>query len=140
MLRNRKNSVRPMIDFGLDFIRRLKPAKWRYQAPLNDGRDHFGFIAQDVDKIASKEDFNFVTVREGYYAINYYEFIGPIVKAVQELADKVEKLEYEIEKIQKAKGRNQPQDSIGCKGQKKQRRYTRRGNARTAGRFQKRGR
>ena len=119
-------------DFGLDFIKKLKPAKWRYQAPLNDGRDHFGFIAQDVDQIASKEDFNFVTVKEGYYAINYYEFIGPIVKAVQELTNKVEKLEHEIKKIQNEKSRNQPQDSIGCKGQRKERRYTRKRNTRTA--------
>jgi hypothetical protein len=84
-----------MSNFGLEFIKKLKPAKWRYQAPFNDGRDHFGFIAQDVDEIAPTSDYNFTTIKEGYYSINYWEFIGPMCKAIQELAERVEELERE---------------------------------------------
>ena len=83
------------MDFGLEFVNKLKPCKWRYKAPLNDGKDHFGFVAQEVAEIVSKDDFGFVGVREGYLTLNYMEFIGPLVKAVQELSDKVDKLERE---------------------------------------------
>ena len=82
--------------FGLDFIRKLKPCKWRYIKPLDDGVEHFGFIAQEVDEIASKDEYAFVVVEEGTYKIVLGEFIGPIVKAVQELDIKISKLEEKI--------------------------------------------
>lgn len=82
--------------FGLDFIRELKPCKWRYTGDLDDGVEHFGFIAQEVEKLASHEDFAFVQIgADGIYRIVLGEFIGPIVKAVQELDEKVSRLEAE---------------------------------------------
>ncbi len=91
------------MDFGLEFVKKLKPCKWRYRAPLNDGKDHFGFIAQEVDEIASRGEYGFVGHRDGFLTINYIEFIGPLVKAVQELTEKVETLEKE--KVSRQKGR-----------------------------------
>jgi len=82
--------------FGLDFIRKLRPCKWRYIEPLDDGVEHFGFIAQEVDGIASKDEYAFVVIEDGVYKIVLGEFIGPIVKAVQELDEKISKLEEEI--------------------------------------------
>jgi hypothetical protein len=82
-----------MDDFGLEFVKKLKPCKWKYKAPLNDGKDHFGFIAQEVAELAPKDDYGFVGIREGYFTVNYMEFIGPIVKAIQELDEKVDELQ-----------------------------------------------
>jgi len=81
--------------FGLDFIRKLKPCKWRYTEPVDDdGFEHFGFIAQDVDKIASHKKYAFVELcSDNVYRIHPWEFIGPIVKAIQEIDNKLTKLE-----------------------------------------------
>jgi hypothetical protein len=89
------------MKFGLEFIKKLKPVRYRFKAPLNDGREHFGFIAQDINKIASKEDYAFVSTKNLYkdgengefLAIDYKEFVAPMVKAIQELSKRVEKLE-----------------------------------------------
>lgn len=80
--------------FGLDFIRKLKPCKWRYKSPLDDGVEHFGFIAQEVDSVAPKEAYAFTGIdNQGLYFIRLYEFIGPIVKTLQELDRRITKLE-----------------------------------------------
>ena len=77
--------------FGLDFIRKLKPCKWRYKEPLDDGVEHFGFIAQEVDKLAPHNQYAFVVIqKDGMYGISLGEFIGPIVRAIQELDEKIE--------------------------------------------------
>lgn len=96
------------MKFGLDFIKKLKPCKYNFKAPLNDGRTHFGFIAQEVDKIVSRTEYNFVDSKKlfrndngEYLAINYFEFIAPLVKAVQELDKKITALEKKTTKIVK---------------------------------------
>ncbi len=82
------------MDFGLSFIRRLRPCHWRYKAPLDDGRKHLGFIAQEVAKLDPDQEFNFVVPgQDGLLGLNLYEFIGPIVKAIQELDERITKLE-----------------------------------------------
>lgn len=85
--------------FGLDFIRRLKACKWRYEPPLDDGVEHFGFIAQEVEEIAPRHDYAFVVKTNGVYGLRMSEFIGPIVKAIQELDDKVNVLNERINEI-----------------------------------------
>ena len=80
------------MNFGLDFIKKLKPVKWNWPAPNNDGKEHFGFIAQDVDKIASRKDYGFVGMKKEYLTINYEEFIGPLAKAIKELSAEVDKI------------------------------------------------
>jgi hypothetical protein len=86
--------------FGLDFIRKLKPCKWRYVGTLDDGVEHFGFIAQDVNDIAPEDKYGFVVMRpDGFYALVLGEFIGPIVKSVQELDEKVALLERRLDGI-----------------------------------------
>ena len=83
---------------GLDFIRKLKPCKWRYKRPLDDGVEHFGFIAQEVDEIVSHKEFGVVVVNEAdTYGLVMTEFIGPIVKAIQELDSEVSRLKAIID-------------------------------------------
>lgn len=84
--------------FGIDFIRKLKPCKWRYTGNLDDGVEHFGFIAQDVDDLASHERYGFVVLGEnGYFGLRMTEFIGPMVKAMQEMDAKIIELENKLE-------------------------------------------
>jgi hypothetical protein len=81
--------------FGLEFINKLRPCKWRYRPPLDDGKEHFGFIAQEVDELAPRAIYDFVGEDPGgILRLNMYEFVGPLVKAVQELSKRVEELEH----------------------------------------------
>ena len=91
-----------MQKFGLEFIKKLKPCTWRYRSgPLSDGKEHVGLVAQDVNEIVDKRKYAFVVMKNGFYAINYHEFIGPLIKSVQELEEKVEKLEQENGRLYK---------------------------------------
>lgn len=103
-----------MKEWGLKFLRKLKPAMWRYKAPFNDGREHFGFIAQDVDKVASRRDYGFVGFKDHGLTLNYEEFVGPITAGVLELDETVtssipqlfsmiEDLEKRIKKLEEQK-------------------------------------
>jgi hypothetical protein len=88
-----------MKKWGLQFIRKLKPCFWKYKEPmLNDGRYHFGFIAQDIDSIASRSDYGFTGWKDGFMTINYWELIGPMVASIQELDAEVKKLKREIKR------------------------------------------
>ena len=65
-----------------------------------------GFVAQDVEKAAKELNYDFSGVDaakndKDLYGLRYAEFVVPLVKAVQELSQKVEKLEAALaEKIQ----------------------------------------
>jgi len=96
--------------WGLNFIESLNPAKYNYVKNIgslvdfsgNPNREYFGVMAQDIEKyIASQNenprDFNILTYNDkGYLSVNYNELIGPLVKSVQELNEKIKKLEEKI--------------------------------------------
>jgi hypothetical protein len=91
-----------MKKWGLEFIRKLKPCYWKYKhPPLNDGKTHFGVVAQDVNAIASRQDFAFVGFKGEYLTVNYYQFIGPMIAAIQQLDKKIKKLEKELKDAKK---------------------------------------
>ena len=57
-----------------------------------------GFAAQDVEKAAKELNYDFSGVdaaknSKDLYGLRYSDFVAPLVKAVQELSQKVEKLE-----------------------------------------------
>jgi len=80
--------------FGLEFIKQLKPCKWRYLPPLDDGVEHFGFIAQEVDELVPHDKYGLVVIdKDGTYGLRLTEFIGPMVKAIQELEERIAELE-----------------------------------------------
>lgn len=61
-----------------------------------------GFIAQDVENAAIESGYDFSGVvkpktESDYYGLSYESFVVPLVKAVQELYEKVERLEKENE-------------------------------------------
>jgi len=92
---------------GLDFVRRLRPVRYRFDLeglhalgnPASDLRDALaaksarwqtGFLAQEVEAAAETVGFGFsgvVTPVEGreHYGLSYAEFVVPLTQAMQEL-------------------------------------------------------
>ena len=83
---------------GLDFINKLKPAEFRYKEDTHasDGKKiHFGFMAQDIAKILDDSSKYAILKKDNknYYLVDHGEIIAPLVKAVQELSERIENLE-----------------------------------------------
>ena len=79
---------------GMAFIRKLTPCRWRYEKPLDDGVLHYGFIAQDLDKIASHKEHAFTRVDpDGTYRVQPWEMVAPIVRAIQEIDERLQIIE-----------------------------------------------
>lgn len=84
---------------GLEVIKELKPAKFKYNKTLDgldDNRFHIGFIAQDLAKIFPMTEYSLVGEKEGYLYVNYHELIPVLVMAIKEQQEKIEKLEKKI--------------------------------------------
>lgn len=81
-------------------INSFKPAKYGYNAvkpQIKDQRINFGFSAQDIDELYPMEEYAFVNMdKDGYLMVNYHQFIAPMVKAIQELSQKVDELENQL--------------------------------------------
>lgn len=65
-----------------------------------------GFLAQEVEKAALESTFDFSGVdkpknAEGLYSLRYAEFVVPLVKAVQEQQDLIDRLEKCIAELEK---------------------------------------
>ena len=83
-------------DLGLSFILSLEPVQYRM---LNGSRLHEGFLAQDIEAYLPRDSSMLIKSKEGQYGLRYSEFISPIVLAIQELSEKVDKQPKEIEVI-----------------------------------------
>lgn len=83
----------------IEVVKKLKPCTWKYNdeiPELNDGKIHFGFIAQDLEEIWNKETYAIVTEdQSGYKKVNYHELIAVLTKSIQDLTERVENLERE---------------------------------------------
>lgn len=106
---------------GLDFITNLRPVTYQLDIDAlhqfldisEEGRDRYeesknskesivqtGFIAQEVEQLASDLGFSFSGVDEpknerDHYGLRYAEFVVPLVKAVQEQQEQIESLQKE---------------------------------------------
>lgn len=93
-----------MTEFGLEFIKKLKPIKFRYDSekfngPVDD-RIHFGFSAQDLAKVLSDKEFAVLNKDpQGFYMIDYIELISPLVKGLQEAIEEIDILREEIRSL-----------------------------------------
>jgi hypothetical protein len=104
---------------GLDFLNRVEPVSYRWiegtgEEVDSDGnvvteaepgvRPHYGFIAQNIKEAflsCGVDDFAGWTLDdkddpESSQGLRYSEFIAPIVKAIQELNQKIESLEERL--------------------------------------------
>lgn len=82
---------------GLDFIRELDPISWTWKN-RQDNRTHYGLSAQDVkraaDTVGSVDFGGYIYAADtDSYHLQYSEFVAPIVAAIQEIADRLERLE-----------------------------------------------
>ncbi len=109
---------------GLNFISLLRPVTYNYDLKkiddlqgvkpeartTNTAREkirYTGLIAQDVLKAAQKINYESSAVnlpdnQKSLFSINYSELVVPLVKAVQELKEIVEKQQHEIELLKKS--------------------------------------
>ena len=91
-----------MSIYGTDFINAIHAAKYNYKKEMeNKGVDtsktYFGVMAQDIKtylEYISDEDFNIIQYdKDGIMMVNYIELIGPMIKTIQELEERITKLE-----------------------------------------------
>jgi hypothetical protein len=85
------------LGLGLDFVKSLKPVSYKWIESPDNGT-YAGLLAQDVQqaiKNSKLKDFAalFTEGEDGIMGLRYSEFIAPLIKAVQELSDKIDKLE-----------------------------------------------
>jgi|TARA_Y100001938_G_C7778731_1_gene276874 hypothetical protein len=84
---------------SVEKINKLKPAEFSYNNP-NDGditKLTMGVMAQDVNKVWPYEKYSILQKDlNGYFSVDYSQFIAPMLKAIQELNDKVENLELQL--------------------------------------------
>ena len=95
-------------QLGLDFVNDLNPVsyKWIKNERLDstkDERNHQGLIAQEVAKTLEKHgidknDFGGLDIQktdkyDDFHGMSYDQLLAPMIKAIQELTAKVEKLE-----------------------------------------------
>jgi len=85
------------LTHGLDFVRALKPTEYQFKKDRNsdeaDGKKRYGFLAQDI--LPLEGDSPVIISADDPDKLQYTEahLIPVLVKAIQELTAKVEKLE-----------------------------------------------
>ena len=82
-------------DLGVEFIESLRPVVWKWRD--GDGTDRRGLIAQEVQAAAHDTDsprpFTGVVDEGGALGLRERELIGPLIKAVQELSERLKAVE-----------------------------------------------
>ncbi len=84
-----KHEVRPC-DLGLDLVRRLQPCSYRRE---DDAQRHYGLVAQEVEAALGDDADRFgglVRSAEGRLGLRYEQFIPVLLRAVAELADRLD--------------------------------------------------
>ncbi len=87
-------------QIGLDFIKSLRPVDYEWKEGDQKGRKRHGFIAQEVKE--TKEDFGGYQYDENddIHKLEYNDFIAPLVKAMQELAEENKELRERIKALE----------------------------------------
>lgn len=86
---------------SLKKIGRLKPAEYSYTTSSKGEtkRLTMGIMAQDINEIWPYEKYSILQKDpQGFYAVEYHQLIAPMIKAIHELSDKVDKLQKQIDK------------------------------------------
>lgn len=80
-------------DLGLDFINSLNPVSYRWKEDGVDTDLHYGFIAQQVESALGKiKAIVSYDKKADFYGLRATELLAPIVKSIQELNKKIERL------------------------------------------------
>jgi len=96
-----KENIEPLDDdFGIEFIRKLKPKEYKYKTGI---RTHWGFLANDVYDILQTDQYSIWSKLKDEIetqCIQPMEFIAPIVKSVQTIDERVINLEKKIKNLE----------------------------------------
>ena len=91
------------LDSSMDIIKKLNPVKfnWKYNDFIlenKQGSEDVGFIAQEIEEVIplAAGEYKVINSEETYKNIKYERIIPYLVKSMQELIDKVDRLEQEI--------------------------------------------
>jgi hypothetical protein len=84
------------LGYGLGFIKQLRPVQFR----MKNGNDRidFGFIAQDIETLLGT-NYNVLGIggnSDRTLSLRYTDFIAPMVKAMQEQQEIIEKQDAKI--------------------------------------------
>jgi|Laugresbdmm110sn_2_1035109.scaffolds.fasta_scaffold70037_1 hypothetical protein len=88
-----KNNIHELFEFEIENIKNLKPVTFSYNNDTNN-QLHYGFIAQDVEKIFPA----LVSDNTGYKSINYIEFIPIMLYKMQKMQDELDELKQKLSK------------------------------------------
>lgn len=81
-------------QLGLEFVLSLKPKTYRMRADKKDQKTRYhGFIADDMERQVPEGDSLYIVHPNGLKGTEYISYIGPLVLAVQQLAQRVIQLE-----------------------------------------------
>lgn len=111
--RNYKQDIQDE-TLGLSFINKLHPVSYKHKDG-HSGRTHHGLIAQEVEEVVnsfgiSTDDFAPISKTPAYdeegnetgefiYGLRYEEFVGLLIKSVQELYAQVQVLTAKVNKL-----------------------------------------
>jgi len=88
------------LQYGLEIINSLNPVEFYYDTAVGSDsyrKKHLGLIAQEVEKVSDIiEDWGIVLQDSDCWKLNYIQLISPLVKAIQQLNDKVEKQQEKL--------------------------------------------
>ncbi|MFA6198268.1 MAG: tail fiber domain-containing protein [Patescibacteria group bacterium] len=87
-------------SLGLGFINSLRPVQ--YNMKNGNGKTDFGFIAQDIEKLVSPDEYNMLLIdndAEKTRNLRYNDLMAPMVKAIQEQSQIIDKQSHTIDEL-----------------------------------------
>ena len=108
-----KTFIKP-VNLGLSFINKLNPVSYlkmsrsQYKGDDSSGdlRYEYGLLAQEVDdllKEADPENSVITKDNDGLLGMDYKQLIMPLIKSIQDLSSKIDRLEKEIKELKENK-------------------------------------
>ena len=95
------------VPHGLDFVRALKPVEYQFkkggrESTVTDGKRRYGFLAQDILPLEGEDPVVISTENPGKLQYTEAHMTPILVKAVQELASKIEIFETRLDALENA--------------------------------------
>lgn len=82
----------------IEAVKKMRPVVYSYNGELDDGVEHYGFIAQDLEKMFPMDEFGVVTEDEnGNKMVRYHEIIPMVVKYIHNIENRISELEKNVE-------------------------------------------
>lgn len=91
-------------DLGLEFINKLRPVAYRWNTGV-DSDVHYGLIAQEAEQAIQDSSQNKTSIvshdeKTDKYGVRYSELISPLIKAVQEIYQKIMGVDRKLASIE----------------------------------------